>query len=78
MNHLTFSPSDDAEKIEDAKIYLADLGVSDEAALFQSMIQTIYADDPQTSAQMLSMGGVPRRQRCWISIWSTRIMTKCF
>ncbi len=56
LNHLTFSPSDDAEKIEDAKIYLADLGVSDKAALFQSMIQTIYADDPQTSAQMLSMG----------------------
>ncbi len=39
LNGMTFSPSDDASKIEDAKVYLNGLGVTEKAKLFTNMMQ---------------------------------------
>lgn len=55
LNGLKFSPSDDEAKIEDTKTYLENLGVSDKAALCKEMLQSVYADDPDTASKMLEM-----------------------
>ncbi len=43
LNGMAFSPDDDAERIADTKVYLANLGVSDKAALCKDMLQSMYA-----------------------------------
>ena len=54
-NGMAFSPADDNAKIADAKVYLANLGVSDKASMFKNMIQMIYADNQQMYTQIMAM-----------------------
>lgn len=56
LNGLTFEPADDAGKIADTKTYLANLGVSDKAAMAKTILQSTYADNPEGQAAVLSMG----------------------
>ena len=56
LNGLTFEPADDAGKIADTKTYLANLGVSDKAAMAKTILQSTYADNPGGEAAVLSMG----------------------
>lgn len=51
-----FSPEDDATKIADAKVYVANMGVTEKATLSKNMLGKMYADNPQMSAQMMAMG----------------------
>ncbi len=55
LSGLRFAPSDDAAKIADAKTYLANMSVSDKAALCSDMVKIMYSDDPQKAEMMLSM-----------------------
>ena len=55
-NGMAFSPADDAAKIADARTYLANLGVSDKAAMFKNMMQMVYADNQQMYTQVMAMG----------------------
>ncbi|MBE6933461.1 MAG: ABC transporter ATP-binding protein/permease [Ruminococcaceae bacterium] len=55
LSGVAFIPKDDAAKIQDAKSYIATLGVSDKAALFKEMLSQIYADKPQIADQLLAM-----------------------
>lgn len=61
-NGMAFSPSDDNAKIADAKTYLANLGVSDKASMFNNMMQMIYADNEQMYAQMMAMSEAQQAQ----------------
>lgn len=56
VNGFQFEPEDDAEKITEAKEYLANLSISDKAALCQQMIRTMYADNPEQLEAMSSLG----------------------
>ncbi len=56
LNGLAFAPSDDAEKIADAKKYLENLGVSDKASMFRDMMQMVYAGNEEAATQILAMG----------------------
>lgn len=55
-NGMAFSPADDAAKIADARIYLANLGLSDKASMFKNMMQMVYADNQQMYTQLMAMG----------------------
>lgn len=55
-NGMAFSPADDADKIADARTYLANLGVSDKASMFKNMMQMVYADNQQMYTQLMAMG----------------------
>ncbi|HIW74807.1 MAG TPA: ABC transporter ATP-binding protein/permease [Firmicutes bacterium] len=55
LSGLRFAPSDDADRIADAKTYLTNLSVSDKAALCADMVRAMYGDDPQRAEMMLSM-----------------------
>ena len=54
LSGVAFSPLDDAAKIEDTKVYLAALGVSDKATLFKEMLRDIYGDNPQLTGGLLT------------------------
>lgn len=56
LNGLRFAPSDDAERIEDAKQYIASLGVSDKAKMCRDMMSMMYMNNPEAAAQMALMG----------------------
>ncbi len=56
LNGLRFAPSDDAEKVEDAKQYIASLGISDKAQMFRDMMSVMYMQNPEAAAQMMQMG----------------------
>ncbi len=58
LNGMQFAPENDGEKIEDAKLYIENLGVSDKAKMFKGMLATLYRDDPMTLAQLSSLGEV--------------------
>lgn len=59
LNGMSFAPKDDSAKIADTKKYLANLGVTDKAALCRDMMQTVYAGQ----AQMLqSLEGMSETQ----------------
>lgn len=47
QNGMTFAPKNNSEKISDTKKYLTNLGVSEKARLCRSMMQTVYAGQPQ-------------------------------
>ena len=51
-----FEPEDDADKIADTKDYLANLSISDKAALCKEMLRSLYADNPQQLEAFSSMG----------------------
>ena len=55
LNGLKFSVSSDSEKVEDAKRYLSNLGVSDKAKLITVMLQQ---QNSAYTSQMLNMGEV--------------------
>lgn len=44
LNNLGFAPDSDEEKIEDAKTYIASLGISDKAKMFKDIVKTIGDD----------------------------------
>ncbi len=56
LNGLRFAPSDDAERIEDAKQYIASLGISDKAKMCRDMMSMMYMNNPEAAAQMSLMG----------------------
>ena len=58
LNGMTFSPSDDATKAQDARDYVASLGVSSKAQMAQNMMAAAGASggDSQQAAAMAQMG----------------------
>lgn len=44
LNNLGFAPDSDEEKIEDAKTYIASLGISDKAKMFKDIVKSIGDD----------------------------------
>lgn len=58
LNGMKFSPANDEERIEDTKQYIANMGVSDKAKMFKSMVSTIYMGDAEKLAQLNSLGEV--------------------
>ncbi len=55
LNGMEFSPSDDVDKIKDAKTYIDHLGVSEKANLAKQILQYTYSDNPTATSQMMSM-----------------------
>ena len=55
LNGVTFTPKDDAAKIQDTTRYLSGLGISEKAAFAKRMIQATYASDPQTLEMMMAL-----------------------
>ena len=55
LNGLTFSPDDDDAKIEDAKTYLKDMGVTEKAEMCRTIMQATASSDLQTANQISSM-----------------------
>ncbi len=55
LNGLKFSPASDAEKIEEAKNYLANLGVSDKAEIVLEMMTAMYGETSEEAGQLYSM-----------------------
>ena len=58
LNNLQFAPEDDEAKINDAKEYFANLGVSDKAEICKDMLSLMYAQNPEAATQMMQMGEV--------------------
>lgn len=56
LNGLKFAPENDADRIEDAKVYIDNLGVSDKAKICRDMLSLMYAQNPAAAAQMMTMG----------------------
>ncbi len=54
-NGMKFSPSDNKEKISDAKKYLKNLEISEKAKLCKEIFQSIYQEDEQSSKRTMSM-----------------------
>ena len=52
---MEFSPSDDANKIKDAKTYIDNLSVSEKANLAKQILQYTYSEDPTATSQMMAM-----------------------
>lgn len=55
LNGMEFSPSDDVDKVKDAKTYIDHLGVSEKANLAKQILQYTYSDNPTATSQMMSM-----------------------
>ena len=55
LNGMEFSPSDDANKIKDAKTYIDNLSVSEKANLAKQILQYTYSEDPTGTSQMMAM-----------------------
>lgn len=55
LSGVTFDPADDSVKIADTKTYLAGLGVTQKAVVCRRIMQSVYADDAEKSAQLLAM-----------------------
>lgn len=56
LNGMKFSPSDDSAKIEDATVYLESLNISQKAALFTTIMRSVYAGSPESMEMMTAMG----------------------
>lgn len=56
LNGLTFTPADDAQKAEDAKAYLAAMGVTEKAQMIKEMLPVIYGDNPEMLQMMMAQG----------------------
>ena len=56
VSGLDFSPADDATKAENARTYVANLGISDKAALYKNMISAMGSMDPSMAGQLAAMG----------------------
>lgn len=55
LNGVSFSPSDDAAKVEDAKVYLSKLSTEEKANMCREILQQVYSDDPTNAQMMLDM-----------------------
>ncbi len=55
LSGITFSPSDDATKIADAKEYLEHLNVSEKAALYTSMMMSVSGENAGETTDMSEM-----------------------
>lgn len=55
LNGASFSPSDDAAKVADAKAYLGNLTDTEKADMCREILQSVYSDDPQSAQMMLNM-----------------------
>lgn len=55
VNGLEFAPADNAVKIADAKKYISNLGVTDKANLFKSMMASMGSYSPEIAEQMASL-----------------------
>ncbi len=58
LNGMKFAPTSDEERIEDTKKYIENMGVSEKAKLFKTMLSTLYMNDPITLSQFGSLGEV--------------------
>ncbi len=56
LNGLNFAPEDDSERIEDAKVFLENLGVTEKAKITRDMLSMIYAQNPTAATQMMALG----------------------
>lgn len=54
LSGVAFTPLDEKAKIDDARDYLAILGISDKAMLFKEMLHDIYGDDPHLAESLLT------------------------
>ncbi|MBR1390199.1 MAG: ABC transporter ATP-binding protein/permease [Lachnospiraceae bacterium] len=55
LNGVSFSPSDDAAKVEDAKAYLSNLSTEEKADMCREILTQVYGDDPANAQMMLDM-----------------------
>lgn len=55
LNGVSFSPSDDAAKVEDAKAYLSNLSTEEKANMCREILGQVYSDDPAYAQMMLDM-----------------------
>lgn len=55
LTGFDFAPQDESAKIEDVKEYIAGLNVSDKAALWGSMLPSVYGEDPQAMQRFMTM-----------------------
>ncbi len=56
LSNLKFAPEDDKARIEDTKIYLSQMGVSDKAKICKDMLSLMYMQNPDAAQQMMQMG----------------------
>ena len=56
LSNLKFAPEDDSARIEDAKTYLTQMGVSDKAKICKDMLYMMYMQNPEAAQQMMQMG----------------------
>ncbi|MBQ4568851.1 MAG: ABC transporter ATP-binding protein/permease [Ruminococcus sp.] len=56
LSNLKFAPEDDSARIEDAKTYLTQMGVSDKAKICKDMLSMMYMQNPEAAQQMMQMG----------------------
>lgn len=56
LNGLKFAPDSDEDRIEDARVYLDSLGISDKARICKDMLSLMYIQNPTTASQMMSLG----------------------
>lgn len=55
LNGVSFSPSDDAAKVADAKAYLSKLSTEEKANMCREIMEQVYSDDPENAQRMLDM-----------------------
>ncbi len=60
LSGIGFSPSDDASKVQDAKLWLANAGVSEKAKIFSSLISMFASSDPASAEMYAQMGEIER------------------
>lgn len=55
LSGMSFDASDDETKIDDIRIYVDELGISDQAKLYREMMSMAYADNPEMLQGMAQM-----------------------
>ncbi len=55
LSGVAFAPEDDGAKIEDAKVFIASLGVTDKANLCKQILGQMYGDNPGMLDQVMGM-----------------------
>lgn len=55
LSGVSFSPSDDATKVEDTKAYLSNLTVEEKANMCRDILGQVYGDDPVSAQMMMDM-----------------------
>ncbi len=55
LTGLQFAPEDDAARVEDARIYLQNLGISDKAAMYKAIAASMAATNPAIMQQVAMM-----------------------